>query len=296
MTAVDGCRPRVMIDDFEWLGELCKKVARYFPSQGAGDLGADVNLRFSDFLRAKEASCAQLGYLFARYALSAGFPVRRVGLYTDGGANDLMVEVRVKDRWFLFTPSAGTFYRFGLGELLARPELASRYEGDPVGANAAYLTKSFFSRITEIRVYRSLNSFGSYLRESNFAKSATIESSGFYSSHNDIERAINGLEEDYAAGVEGVLQSVELKWLAPVTPYRLFVRWLSSIEYCKNIRCKVFVNNKWIDAIGNNVETFRIEDVHEVPLRCVTPITRMAVDFFGAMGQSRALIREFGIY
>ena len=168
-----------------------------------------------------------MGYLFARYALSAGYPVRRIGLYAEGGANDLMVEVKMNGNWTLFTPSAGTYYPFGLGELLLNPIKASNYIGQPRSAGGAYLSEVFFARLLEIKIYRSLNNFGQYLRERNLAESAHVDASGFFPSPNDASAAIQSVEGAYAAGMDGGVWVIILKWDLPVVIYRLFIRWLS---------------------------------------------------------------------
>ena len=254
----------------------------------------DINIHLEDFLNYPDASCSQQSYLFARKASQQGFLARRVGLWASDGANDVMVEVRVNGKWYLFVPTAGVYYRFSLADIFNSPDKSLDYRGDPKPGTEMYLKQEFFSNIYKVDIYPSLNN-----TEFNYAALAKVNSKNLFPSPNSGESAVDNDLITYAAGKHNLFpQIIELSWKEPIEIYRLFIQWYSSEDYGSDY-----------DIMLHNLETNSTEKYHirhnefnqygdysQISLPEMVVTDSVKIIFNKAHGQPRLLIKEIKVY
>ena len=113
------------------LQQMNLSIVNHWQQPGQGMRLGNANLEFDQLLQSQAANCSQQSYLFTRRVLQAGLPARRVGLWSSTGANDLMVEVKIDQHWYLFAPSVGVYFPFSLGNLVSNPKQSELYHGVP---------------------------------------------------------------------------------------------------------------------------------------------------------------------
>jgi hypothetical protein len=284
------------IDTIQKLNLLHKdnvEVAHYWKNYGEGYLPLkNFNIHFDDFLKYPNANCYQQSYLFTRKAIEKGFLARRVGLWNSSGANDLMVEVRVNNKWYLFVPSAGVYYRFSLGKLLEQPEKATIYQGIPKEISRMYLHEDFFANIYKVDMYQSVNDV-----ELNYAAIAKVASEDFYQIPYSVESSVDENIDSYAAGKDGLPSYIiNLSWQKSVSVYRLFIKWYSAKDYGSEydviLMDKTNKILKKYHIAKKNESLYRYADYSQIPFSSLVNIDHIKIVVYKTNGQPRLLVRE----
>lgn len=281
-------------NEFYELQKLNREVNAYWKHVGKGYPLGQCNIKFDEFLQSREGSCSQQSYLLARQALQKGYSVRRIGLWATGGANDVMVEILVKDKWILFVPSAGVYYPFGLSALLEDPNKSGQYVGGRPSSES-YLNSMFFGNIYQADYYRNLNNAETSL----FKGVKSVHGKNLYASPNGASAAVDGVVETYAAGKEGEFpQDINITWEEPVSIYRIWFNWYSAQDYSADFQIEIFGVDGFetIFRSTNEDPLFADGGQSEIGLAAAVRVRKMRIRFFGADGQNRLLLRDMGIY
>jgi len=211
----------------ELLQQINVQAATQWTVIGNGYIGF-FNANYAALLAYPNGNCAQRSYLFARWTMQQmGLRARRMGLFAIDGRNDIMVEVDLPDKTYLFVPSAGVYFPHSLGDLKDDPSLAMDYIGTPLNGGQLYLDPTFFGTLNDVEVHESLND-----SEYDYSFAATATGTNLFGSPNGAAAAVDGDQATYAAGLSGKLpQTISLSWPSPVDAYRVWIDWYDSKNF-----------------------------------------------------------------
>lgn len=288
----DGEIPAAIDEErIQVLQRLNIETANHWQKMGSGFQLKNVNVHFDAFLQSAEGSCSQESYLFARQVLQKGLKARRLGLWNSNGANDVMVEVGIDSQWFLFVPSTGVFYPFGFHQLMSDTSQADQYIGEPLHGGEIFLREAFFSGLRKIDVYHNLNN-----AEHSFVKTAELLSKNLSAAPNDAAAAADQNRRTYAAGRANAFpQTLEYRWAAPVSFYRLWLHWYSAKDYANDYQVLVDEGEGYLELAHIMGSRGRFADGTELgfPRR---DIVGLKIVVARTHGQNRLLLRDVGVY
>lgn len=273
------------------ISNLNREIYHHWTTLGQGYPMEALNDHIGDLLASPTANCSQQAYLFARRVEQKGFRARRVALWASDGNNDVMVEVKVGDRWFLFAPAEGGYYEYSLADIMANPKLAEERRGLSAEDVPDYMQPSFFKTLREIKIYHSLNE----VERDKVVDADAISDDNFFPPPNNVKAILNAHE--YAAGIEGKYpQTISIKWSHPISIYRASIDWLSADTYSNDfsiIAHRPDGTTRSLHAKGNDHMS---GSVSSVAFPEQISITALQFIFQSSVGQDRVLIKHIGIF
>lgn len=280
------------------LNNLAKKAvwsSNFWPEAGVGYPLHELNINYEHLLAYPNGSCEQESYLFYKEASQLGFHSQRVGLWNKDGLNDVMVDVKIDNKWYLFVPSTGVYFHHSSLEIVQNPSKAKNYSGTPLNGGEVFLTPDFFAGIKKIDIYKNINDYEfNLLRQSKILKQV-----GLMGGAHDFGAAYDLNVQNYIAGLEGhEKQGAETIWQEPIDIYRLYIKWYSSAHFSKFVRLVIYTDEqRLVFNSVDNTDVFHsdVSGIHVLPGN-IKGVNKIEWSFSGFKGQNRLLIKELGVY
>lgn len=276
-------------NDLAVLEKINTEVSKLFTVDGAG---IPTTEGYEKVIASKEANCTQYAYVFARRAYTSGYEVKVLGITTTRNTNHAVVNVKVGERWFLFDPTNGVYYKADAFDIFQNPDLVKKMVGVPTKKTKVYTNKSFFQQIGRITVAQNLD----YAEQDLSSEAQIIEESKFYKTPNGVGASIHtSTDKDYTAALPGSFPNYfVLKWDEPHDFYRVSIQWVDELNYASDFKIMALVGGEYV-TIAEESE-YATDNINFVQL--LKPVTTDQIKFVVTKtnGQDRLLLRRFSLY
>lgn len=271
------------------LHQLAQATSRLYARAGTG---VDTSEGLESLLKSQEGHCGHFVYMFGRRLTHLGYPFRIYGTRTSVELGHALVEVNVRNKWYLFDPSNGVYYPHSYHDMLGSPARVEDRVGDVSELYSAYSRPSFFANITRYYSFTDLDRY-----ETDVALKAELcSSSEFYPNHGP-ENALDGdATDDYVAAVENSFPNTfAIKLRRQEKIYRISITWFDGQNYASDFEIHAVIDGRYEEVfVEKHYTTGRIKDQIILDEPITTDAVKLVVH--GAKGQKRLLLRQFQLF